>query len=297
MMNFTSGKYDCLVATMIIESGLDLPHVNTLLVNRADRFGLAQLYQLRGRVGRSEKRAYAYLFTPPFHFLTPEAVKRLRTIEEFTELGSGVQIAMRDLEIRGAGNLLGVEQSGNMEVVGYDLYMKLMEEAVHELKLESEGKVVTPRHELECQIDTDLEAIFPESYVSDESLRVNLYKRLASIQTVPQVDNFAIELKDRFGPLPQQAENLLEMARMKVLGQEKGFKRIIVRKNRLDLFFHDKRVQAFATQEQFAQYLRSMIDSIKIPFQFQQKKDFGLKLHIPETNSLSFSIKFLQSIG
>jgi transcription-repair coupling factor (superfamily II helicase) len=204
---------------------------------------------------------------------------------------------MRDLEIRGAGNLLGVEQSGNMDAVGYDLYMKLVEEAVHELKMESEGKPVTPIQDLECQIDIDLQAILPDEYVSDESLRVNLYKRLASIHAVPLVDRFEMELKDRFGPLPKHAENLMEMTRMKILGQEKGFKRIIIHKNRLDVFFHDKHVLKYSSQEQFAQYLRSMIDSSKMPFQFQQKKEFGLKLQISEHDVLAYSIKFLQSIA
>jgi transcription-repair coupling factor (superfamily II helicase) len=285
------------VATMIIESGLDLPHVNTMLVNRADRFGLAQLYQLRGRVGRSEKRAYAYLFTPPFQFLTPEAVKRLRTIEEFTELGSGFQIAMRDLEIRGAGNLLGVEQSGNMDAVGYDLYIKLVEEAVHELKMESEGRPVASVQDLECQIDTDLQAIFPEEYIADESLRVNLYKRLASIRAIQQVDDFEMELKDRFGLLPKEAQNLMKMTQMKIIGQEKGFKRIVIHKNRLNVIFHEKHMLGYSSQEQFSQYLRSIIDSIKIPFQFHQKKEFGIQLQIPESDTLAYSIKFLQCIA
>jgi len=297
MFDFTDGKYDCLVATMIIESGLDLPHVNTLLVNRADRFGLAQLYQLRGRVGRSEKRAYAYLFTPPFHFLTPEAVKRLRTIEEFTELGSGFQIAMRDMEIRGAGNLLGIEQSGNMDAIGYDLYMKLVEEAVQELKMEAEGGTVVKPTVVECQIDSDLDAFFSEHYVSDDSLRVNLYKRLTSCLMASEVDQFSEELKDRFGPLPGEAVNLLDMTRLKIAGQEKGFKRIVLRKKHLELYFDEGWMDRFSSQEQFSQHLRSMIDSISVPFQFYQKKEFGLKIQIPEKDSLLFSKNFLQSFG
>lgn len=295
MLNFTDGKYDCLVATMIIESGLDLPHVNTMLINRADRFGLAQLYQLRGRVGRSEKRAFAYLFTPPFQLLTSEAVQRLRTIEEFTELGSGFQIAMRDLEIRGAGNLLGVEQSGNMNAVGYDLYMKLVEEAVLEIKQESEGKSLRETVFPECQIEMDKDAFLSEKYVPDENLRVNLYKRLSMFQSVVEIDGFSRELSDRFGRIPIEAENLMDMARLKIMGQEKGLKRIAVHQNRLELWFDENWVNRFSSQEQFSRRLRKMIDSISVPFQFQQKKGFGLKIQIPEGDSLVFSKKFLQS--
>ena len=294
MLEFGEGKYDCLVATMIIESGLDMPNVNTLIVHRADRLGLAQLYQLRGRVGRSEKRAYAYLFTPPLHLLTEEAIKRLRTIEEFTELGSGFQIALRDLEIRGAGNLFGVEQSGNMDAVGFDLYMKLVNEVVHELRTE-EGQEVMTQPEVECRIDVGLAAYLPESYIDDESLRVNLYRRLSSVRSFAEVDIFAQELRDRFGLLPDEAERLLDVARLRILGQNMGLRRILFEGRSLLIFFDEEWVNSSYSPELFSQRLRKMIDSCPVPVQCLQHKEFGLKVAIPATEPLSFSKKLLQS--
>ena len=295
MLEFGDGKYDCLVATMIIESGLDMPNVNTLIVNRADRLGLAQLYQLRGRVGRSEKRAYAYLLTPPFRFLTHEAVKRLRTIEEFTELGSGFQIALRDLEIRGAGNLLGVQQSGYIDAVGFDLYSKLVNEAVHELKggeTETEG-VSRPR--TECRIDVDFPAYLPESYVPDESLRVNLYRRLSAVRRLPDIDAFAEECRDRFGPPPLEAKVLLEVARLRVQCEKRGMKQIVLKDHTLKIFFDEEWIEGFSTPELLSNHLRSMIDSSPIPMRFIQEKEFGLRMKIPDEEPLPYIKKLLQS--
>lgn len=294
MLEFIEGKYDCLVATMIIESGLDMPNVNTLIIHRADRLGLAQLYQLRGRVGRSDRRAYAYLLTPPFHLLTDEAVKRLRTIEEFTELGSGFQIALRDLEIRGAGNLLGVEQSGYMNAVGFDLYTKLVEEAVQELKAEEGGFEESLLPGVVCRIDSDTAAYFPESYIADESQRVNLYRRLSCVQELSEVDAFFEELKDRFGPLPSEAEHLLEIACLRLLGQKRGLKRIVLGDQTLKMFFDEHWVERFASAEHFSQHLRSMIDSFQVPIRFLQEKGFGLRVSIPEQDPVSFTKKLLQ---
>lgn len=297
MLEFIEGKYDCLVATMIIESGLDMPNVNTLIVQRADKLGLAQLYQLRGRVGRSDKRAYAFLLTPPFQLLTEEAVKRLRTIEEFTELGSGFQIALRDLEIRGAGNLLGVEQSGYMDAVGFDLYTKLVEEAVHELRTEEEGMEGISQAGVECRIDVDLAAYFPESYVSDESLRVDLYRRLSAIRAPSEVNKFASELSDRFGPLPVEAENLLEVVHLRILGRGCWLKRIVIKGQSLLMLFNERWVESHRTPEQLSGNLHSMIDLSPVPVRFIQGKEFGIRLSITDTEPLGFTKKLLQTWG
>jgi transcription-repair coupling factor (superfamily II helicase) len=223
MIEFLDQKWDVLVTTMIIESGLDMPNVNTLLVNRADRFGLAQLYQLRGRIGRSNRQAYAYLLTPPRLAMTSEARKRLATLAELTELGSGLKVALRDLEIRGAGNLLGAEQSGFINAVGFDLYARMLEEAVAEIRDE---RPLAEELQIQTQVEIAAPALFPADYIEDGDLRYDLYRRLAQASRVAQVDALSGEIQDRFGPLPAPAWNLLQVAAVKLLGQAVGFRRI-----------------------------------------------------------------------
>lgn len=295
MLDFAEKKYDCLIATMIIESGLDMPNVNTLIIHRADRFGLAQLYQLRGRVGRSERRAYAYLLTPPFGFLSQDALKRLRTIEEFTELGSGYQIALRDLEIRGAGNLLGMQQSGSIDAVGFDLYQQLVQEAILELKQEVMEEKQEKPLTVDCVVDVEDDIYFPEEYVADESLRVNLYRRLSTLQTIDEIGAFVEEMLDRFGPLPQQGEKLLKVAEVRILGQKNGFQRIVVGSNDVRLFFDEQWIQKFPSPELFSQHLRFITDSSPVPIKFLQSKAFGFKFQPADTDSLSFTKNLLQS--
>jgi len=210
VMAFWEHEYDVLVCTTIVESGLDMPMVNTLVVDRADLLGLAQLYQLRGRVGRRGQRAYAYLLHPQDRALTEEAYERLRTIGEFTDLGSGFKIAMRDLEIRGAGNLLGGEQSGHIAAVGFDLYCQLVTEAVGELK----GEV--PEVPLEITIDLPVQAHLPKGYVSRDDVRMEAYRRLAAVTDPADVDDVRAEWEDRYGPPPSAAAALLDLARLRV---------------------------------------------------------------------------------
>jgi transcription-repair coupling factor (superfamily II helicase) len=209
VLDFWDGQFDVLVCTTIIESGIDMPTVNTLVVDRADRLGLGQLHQLRGRVGRAGQRAYAYLFFPPDRVLSEEAYERLRTIGEHTELGSGFKIAMRDLEIRGAGNLLGADQSGHIAAVGYDLYVRMVSEAVAELKGEE------PRPPAEIKLDLPLDAHLPVDYVEREDLRLEAYRRLAAVTTHAEVDDIGAEWADRFGPLPDPAQALLRVGRLR----------------------------------------------------------------------------------
>jgi transcription-repair coupling factor (superfamily II helicase) len=297
MVDFDEGRYDCLVATTIIESGLDLPNVNTLVINRADQMGLAQLYQLRGRVGRSDHQAYAYLFTPPFELLNDEAVKRLRTIEEFTELGSGFQIAQRDLEIRGAGNMLGIEQSGNIDALGYDMYMRLVEEAVDELRRERDGSPEPKAAEPDCQVEMDVDAFLPDTYVSDESIRVELYRKLAGFRQTDHVDRFESELRDRFGRMPAEAEHLLDVARLRLMGAGFGFKRIVAGKDGLRLYFDDQWSRRFDTPEPMSRRLRSMVETCVIPMRFIQKGGFGISGSWTTDDVLAETKKVLQSLG
>ena len=223
MIDFWTGEYDVMVATTIIESGLDLPKVNTLIVERADLLVLAQLYQLRGRVGRSDQRAYAYLFHPVDQSLTEDAHRRLEAIGEATDLGSGFQLALRDLEIRGAGSILGEVQSGHIAAVGFDLYAELVAEAVAEL--EGREPVVAPQHEV--RIDLPVDAHLPESYVADQELRLEAYRRLATTTTNQEVDDVAAEWVDRFGPMPPAALALVALARLRVEALRVGLEEMV----------------------------------------------------------------------
>ena len=229
--DFLRYRYDVLVTTMIIESGIDMPNVNTLIVNRADRFGLAQLYQLRGRIGRSNRQAYAYLMTPPRLVMTVDARRRLATISELTELGSGMKVAMRDLEIRGAGNLLGAQQSGYINAVGFDLYSRMLEEEVGRLKEKAEQK--PPPVEEEIHVEYDGPALFTGDYIDDVDLRYDFYRRLSSFTEIEEVDQLLEELTDRFGLPPRQARNLIELTRLKILCRTADISKLYVNREYL----------------------------------------------------------------
>jgi transcription-repair coupling factor (superfamily II helicase) len=212
MSAFYDRKYDVLLSTTIVESGLDIPSANTLIVHRADRFGLAQLYQLRGRVGRAKVRAYAYLTTPTDRSITEAAQKRLHVLANLDSLGAGFQLASHDLDIRGAGNLLGDEQSGHIKEVGFELYQSMLEDAIVEQKA---GGIV-PKEEFTPQINVDVPILIPEDYVPDLDLRMGLYRRLGELDDKQSVEAFAAELIDRFGPLPSETQNLLKIVETKL---------------------------------------------------------------------------------
>jgi transcription-repair coupling factor (superfamily II helicase) len=213
MLDFWDGNYDVLVTTTIIESGLDIPTANTLVVDRADALGLSQLYQLRGRVGRSHERAYAYFLYPADRALSEQSHARLTAIGQLTDLGSGLQIALRDLEIRGAGNLLGAEQSGHIATVGFDLYVRLLAEAVDEAR----GRKPEPKPEV--KVDLPVDAHLPESWIAREGLRLEAYRRIAEAESGQALEDVRAELRDRYGELPPQAEELLTVAQLRfVLG-------------------------------------------------------------------------------
>jgi transcription-repair coupling factor (superfamily II helicase) len=224
-----AGEFDVLVSTTIIENGLDMPNVNTIIIDRADRLGLAQLYQLRGRVGRGAVQAHAYLLTPKHHQLNREAQKRLEAIAEATELGAGFRIAMRDLEIRGAGELLGAKQHGHIAAVGFDMYTRLLAQATRELKGESPHLVtgddaatyLNPLSE-GIQLNLPIPAYIPEAYLPEEKMRLRLYRRLAGITTLKEIDEMGQEIQDRFGDLPEPVANLLYQLKLKLLALEAG---------------------------------------------------------------------------
>ena len=220
-----------MVCTTIIESGLDIPSANTILINRADRFGLAQIYQLRGRVGRSEDQAYAYLFVPKEGALGKQALKRLKVLMEHRDLGSGFQIAMRDLQIRGGGTILGASQSGHIAAVGYDLFLQLMEKAIAELKGER-----TPEP-LEPEINLALSAFLPEAYIPDIDQRLLAYRRLSRLKNLEELSDFKAEMRDRFGGLPVEASNLLFKVMVRLLCIQSGIRRLDQKAMALFLYF------------------------------------------------------------
>lgn len=244
MLKFVEGEYDVLVSTNIIESGLDIPNANTIIINQAHMFGLSDLHQMRGRVGRSNKKAYCYLLTQPTSVLTADSRKRLSALEEFTELGDGFKVAMRDLDIRGAGNLLGAEQSGFINDLGYETYHKILDDAVQELKetefkdlfaseLAEKAKLIVQ----DCIIETDLEILIPDSYVANISERLGLYSRLDSIKDEEQLEKIGHEMKDRFGPLPTPVEELINTVRLRWLGEKLGFEKLSLKNERLRAYF------------------------------------------------------------
>jgi transcription-repair coupling factor (superfamily II helicase) len=233
MLRFVGGKIDVLISTNIIESGLDIPNANTLIVNQADRFGLAQLYQLRGRVGRGAQRAYAYFFYDNPRRLTEDARRRLETIHEASELGAGFTIAMRDLEIRGSGDILGTRQHGHISAVGFDLYTRLLAQAVQEKKAQETGEPLVSALPSLVTIDLPLPAYIPSEYVPDTTLRLRLYRRLAQLTTLDEIDAIAEEMADRFGPIPDEVDNLLYQLRLKVLAGAAGVEAIAVEAGKL----------------------------------------------------------------
>jgi transcription-repair coupling factor (superfamily II helicase) len=224
MRDFLERRSDVLISTMIIESGLDLPNVNTILINRSDAMGLAQLYQLRGRVGRSNHRAFAYLLTPAGAKLTDIARKRLRAIEEFSDLGSGFRLAMRDMEIRGAGNFLGPEQSGHLNAIGYDLYCQMLRETIAEMRGEER-----PEERVPVRLDVEIDAYLPEELIEDPDQRILFYKRLADLAELSALESLGEELRDRYGRLPTPALNLLHLKELRLLAEAGGVEEVKVR--------------------------------------------------------------------
>jgi transcription-repair coupling factor (superfamily II helicase) len=244
MVKFIDGEYDILVSTNIIESGLDIPNANTIIINQAHMFGLSDLHQMRGRVGRSNKKAFCYLLTPPASVLTSDSRKRLAALEEFSELGDGFKVAMRDLDIRGAGNLLGAEQSGFINDLGFETYHKILDDAIQELKetdfkdlfaaeLAEKAKLIVQ----DCIIETDLEILIPETYVGSTTERLQLYSRLDSIKDESQLEKFIQELKDRFGPIPASVNELINSVRLRWLGEKLGFEKLSLKSEKMRAFF------------------------------------------------------------
>ena len=263
LVDFINHQYDVLVSTNIIESGLDIPNANTILINRAHMFGLSDLHQMRGRVGRSNKKAFCYLLTSPLSGLTAEARKRLQTLEEFSDLGDGFKVAMKDLDIRGAGNLLGAEQSGFITDLGFEMYHKILDEAVQELKenefaalFEEDLKEKVSVLVQDCTIETDLELLIPESYVSNISERLGLYSKLDGLEKKEELDQFGQMLQDRFGPAPQAVQDLMETVRLRWQAEELGIEKLVLKASQMKCYLLPSSKESFYNSSVFGNMMK-----------------------------------------
>ena len=298
ILDFMDGLYDVLVATTIVESGIDIPNANTIIINNANHFGLSDLHQLRGRVGRSNKKAFAYLFTPPPQHLSSEARKRLHAIEQFSELGSGFNIAMRDLDIRGAGDLLGANQSGFINDVGFETYQKILDEAILELK-ENEFKDIF-KEELEhkefvtdCALETDFSLVIPDDYVNEIHERLSLYKKLDTLNTLDEINQFKMELKDRFGDIPEETQELIKTIPLRNYAKKIGFEKVIIKNNKLVGKFISNN-ESYFNSAQFSGVL-SYVQKHKNNLQLKEKNN-QLLLTFDGVNSIESAVEILKSI-
>ena len=286
MLGFMNNEFDVLVSTTIVESGLDVPNANTIFINNANNFGLSDLHQMRGRVGRSNKKAFCYFITPPYHVMTDDARKRIEALVLFSDLGSGINIAMKDLEIRGAGDLLGGEQSGFINDIGFDTYQKILKEAIDELK-ENEFKELYPidsslpkEFVKEVQIDTDFEILFPDDYINSVTERLSLYNKLGALEVESELQIFETEIIDRFGEVPSQVEDLLNSVRIKWLSKKLGLEKIILKKKRLIGYFVSNQQSDFYQTEAFSRILKHVQQNSKNCIMKEKETKNGLRLLI-----------------
>ena len=297
MLAFVNGEYDVLVATTIIESGLDIPNANTILINNAHHFGLSDLHQMRGRVGRSNRKAFCYLIAPPLSSLTGEGRKRLEAISQFSDLGSGINIAMRDLDIRGAGDLLGGEQTGFINEVGFEMYQKILDEAIEELK-EKEFKDLYAHEEKDYVRDTslesDLEILIPDAYVQNVAERLKLYKILAEAKNLEDLKTFSKQMTDRFGPLPKETELLIESVKLKWKAKDIGFEKLVLKSNKLIGYFVSDQQSSYYESPKFHQVLDFVQ---RYPHKAQLKeKNNKLSLVFEQVTALEMANNLLESI-
>ena len=302
MLAFMNGEFDVLISTTIVESGLDVTNANTIFINNANNFGLSDLHQMRGRVGRSNKKAFCYFITPPYDVMTNDARKRIQALEQFTDLGSGFNIAMKDLEIRGAGDLLGGEQSGFINEIGFDAYQKILAEAIDELK-ENEFKElyeeVGGKQKIfvkETQIDSDFELLFPDDYINNITERLNLYTELNQVSDEEGLQKFETELVDRFGELPTQAEDLLNSVRIKWIANSIGLEKIVMKKGKMIGYFIADQQSDFYQSSAFTAVLQFVQTHAKLAKLKEKQTRNGLRLLLvfEHINSIDKAYKSIQ---
>ena len=296
ILDFMAGDYDMLLCTTIIENGLDVPNANTIIINQAQNIGLSDLHQLRGRVGRSNKRAFCYLIVPPLVSITDDARRRLKAIEAFSDLGSGFNIAMQDLDIRGAGNLLGAEQSGFITDMGFETYQKILAEAMEELGVET-GIVTKNSNESfvsDCTIETDQLALIPDSYIDLTAEKIRIYKELDSLTSEKELKQMSERLSDRFGPIPEELSRLFDIVRIRQLGQKLGFEKIIIKNNVIIAFFISNPLSQYYKSTVFSRVLENMS---KHPALFELKQnDNKLRIFVRNIETLSKAYETLKKL-
>ncbi len=298
MIDFMEGDFDVLVSTTIIENGVDVPNANTIIINNAQNFGLSDLHQMRGRVGRSNKKAFCYLISPPLHTVSEESRKRLTALEQFSTLGSGFKIAMRDLDIRGAGDLLGADQSGFINEIGFETYQKILNEAIEELKHEKFKDLFEDETERfyvkDCQLDTDLEILIPDTYVSNISERLNLYKELNNFTEEEEIMTFIEQLNDRFGSVPREIYNVCDALRLRWFAKEIGFERIILKNKKMRAYFPSKADSPYYNSDAFKKsldYLKHHFDSCEMT-----EKKGKLSIRIKDISDIKGALKVCKEI-
>lgn len=303
MLGFMNGEFDVLVATTIIESGLDVPNANTIFINNANNFGLSDLHQMRGRVGRSNKKAFCYFICPPYSVMTDDARKRIQALEQFSELGSGFNIAMKDLEIRGAGDLLGGEQSGFINEIGFETYQKIMNEAIEELKenefkdlYQEENDNENREYVKELQIDTDFELLFPDEYINNITERLNLYNELGTIKDEGSLLAYETKLIDRFGVLPKEAKALLNSIRIKWIAMQMGIEKIIMKQGKLIGYFVGDQQSEYYNSKQFKRMLQFVQQNGNICKMKEKETKNGLRLLLTFDNvkSINKALEFME---
>ncbi len=298
MADFIGGRFDVLVSTSIIENGLDIPNANTIVINRADRFGLAELHQLRGRVGRSDRKAFCYLLVASIHGLTREARQRLQAVEEFSDLGSGFNLAMRDLDIRGAGNLLGGEQSGFIDEIGFETWHKILEEAVMELRNEEFTDALddkAPPPAPETAVDIEADALLPEGYVSNNVERLNIYRRISEAEDIASLQTLRDEMQDRFGDLPAEAKNLFIAAEMKFLGQSLRLPRVLFKNERLFLYMPSTESDPYFHERLFYRFLEEL-SNLDRRYVLKETKSRTVRAIVQEVPGLSDACEMLRRL-
>ncbi len=298
MLRFIEGEFDVLVSTTIIESGLDISNANTIIINQAQNFGLSDLHQMRGRVGRSNRKAFCYLLCPPLSTLTNEAKKRLQAIEQFSDLGSGISIAMRDLDIRGAGNLLGGEQSGFISDIGYDTYQKILEEAIQELK-ENEFKEVfaeekNKQYVSDCQLETDIEVHIPDDYINNVTERMSVYRSLAEVNELGELDQFEQNLIDRFGPITPAVHRLLQSKRLIWAGKDAGLEKVVFKQKKLIGYFIADKDSKFFQSPKFEKVIMH-VQANPNKVQMRERNE-RLSIVFTNVNSLEKAIEMLEDV-
>ncbi|MGB0423301.1 MAG: TRCF domain-containing protein, partial [Flavobacteriales bacterium] len=300
MRDFIDGAFDVLVATTIIESGIDISNANTMIINNAQNHGLSDLHQLRGRVGRSNKKAFCYLLAPPLQLISSESRKRLQALEQFSELGSGLNIAMRDLDIRGAGNMLGGEQSGFISDIGFDMYQKILNEAMQELRedefkdLLDEEQNKTQEFVTETVLETDFEILIPDDYVSSISERIQLYRELDEIQSDNALEVFRVQMEDRFGPIPEECLALLQTIQLRWMAKDIGFEKVILKSSKMICYFVSRQDSPYYQSPKFSRVLDFIKHNPRLGKMYE--KNGGLRISFADITDIKKAIHICETM-